>query len=296
MTECKFLKVGVGIATKGRPEELADIVAALQRQTVPPELIVVSAVTHADIGDLEESDTIKIVLGSAGLCHQRNRALDILLPDCDIVAFFDDDYLPSRFAIERMTAVFRDRLNVVGLTGALLADGINSLGVSREEAEAAIRHYDSAEAAPVVFDGPLVGLYGCNMVYRASAIAGERFDETLPAYAWQEDIDFAARIGRKGMLCKTNAFAGIHRGVKGARQSGVRFGYSQIANPVYLIRKGTMPLGFGTRLMLRNALANHAKMLWPESWVDRRGRARGNWVALRDFLFGRLSPGRINAL
>jgi len=290
------LKIGVGIASKGRPDELADIVAALLRQTTPPDLIVVSATGPSDVGRLVSSATLKIVFGAAGLCHQRNRCLDLLLPDSDIVAFFDDDYLPSRFALERLAAVFRDRPDIVGLTGALLADGINSPGLSRADTEAAIARHDREPPGPVTEAGPLVGLYGCNMVFRAAAIAGERFDENLPAYAWQEDIDFAARIGRKGILCKTSAFAGIHRGVKGARQSGVRFGYSQIANPVYLMRKGTMPFAFGVRLMLKNLLANHGKLLRPEPWVDRRGRARGNWLALRDFVFGALSPGRIAML
>jgi len=290
------LKVGVGIATKGRPDELADVVAALALQTVPPDMIVISAVGPGDIGTLVASETLKIVFGPAGLCHQRNRALDLLLLDSDIVAFFDDDYLPSRFALERMATVLRDRPDIIGLTGVLLADGINSPGISRADAEASLARHDSEPAESVTFTGPLVGLYGCNMVFRAAAIGDLRFDEALPAYAWQEDIDFAARIGRKGMLCKTNAFAGIHRGVKGARQSGVRFGYSQIANPVYLMRKGTMPLAFGIRLMLRNILANHGKLVRPEPWVDRRGRARGNWLALRDFVRGSLSPGRIAAL
>jgi GT2 family glycosyltransferase len=290
------LKVGVGIATKGRPDELADIVAALARQTMPPDMIVVSAVSPSDVGALVPSERLKIVFGSAGLCHQRNRALDPLLPDSDIVAFFDDDYLPSRFALERMAAVFHDHPDIVGLTGALLADGINSLGISRADAEAAIARYDSEPVGPVTFTGPLVGLYGCNMVFRGSVIGDLRFDEALPAYAWQEDIDFSARIGRKGMLCKTSAFAGIHRGVKGARQSGIKFGYSQIANPVYLMRKGTMPFAFGVRLMLKNMLANHGKLVWPEPWVDRRGRVRGNWLGLRDLVRGSLSPGRIAAL
>lgn len=290
------MNVGVAIATKGRPLEVAHIVAALEQQTRLPDKIVVSAVGPDDVGRIGPSGRIEIVYGPAGLCHQRNRALELLLPHSDIVAFFDDDYLPSRFALERIVAVFRDRPDVTGLTGTLLADGINSQGIAYEDAVTALARYDAEPPEPVVFGNHLTGLYGCNMVFRASAVGRERFDETLPLYAWQEDIDFSARIGRLGALFKTNAFAGIHRGVKGGRQSGVRFGYSQIANPVYLIRKGTMPFAFGAELMCRNVLANHGKLLQPEPWVDRRGRVQGNWLALRDLLLGRLSPGRIMAL
>jgi hypothetical protein len=46
-------------------------------------------------------------------------------------------------------------------------------------------------------------------------------------------------------------------------------------------------------MMLRNCLANLGKSLRPEPWVDRRGRLRGNLLALRDLATGRLSPERI---
>jgi hypothetical protein len=77
---------------------------------------------------------------------------------------------------------------------------------------------------------------------------------------------------------------------------GVHFGYSQIANPLYLIRKGTMPAWFGIELMLRNFAANTAKSLWPETYVDRRGRLYGNLVALGHMVTGRLAPEHIMKL
>ena len=130
------------------------------------------------------------------------------------------------------------------------------------------------------------------MAYRRSVIGGERFDENLPLYGWQEDVDFAIRIGRRGRIAATNAFFGVHRGAKGGRISGRKFGYSQVANIVYLGRKRTMPWWFGLFLLGRNIIANHARMLWPEAWVDRPGRAMGNWLAFIDLLRGRLSPLR----
>jgi hypothetical protein len=35
------------------------------------------------------------------------------------------------------------------------------------------------------------------------------------------------------------------------------------------------------------------RALRPEPWVDRRGRARGNWLAMFDLLRGRVVPERI---
>ena len=53
-----------------------------------------------------------------------------------------------------------------------------------------------------------------------------------------------------------------------------------------------MPLNFGLQLLVSNFLANHLRMLRPEPWVDRRGRAAGNWLALADLVSGRLNPLR----
>ncbi|MGB3627084.1 MAG: hypothetical protein WA989_14730, partial [Henriciella sp.] len=77
------------------------------------------------------------------------------------------------------------------------------------------------------------------------------------------------------------------------RTSGTKRGYSQIANPISLMRNGTMTGRFGRRLMWRNFVANHVKMLRPEPWVDRWGRVVGNWIGIRDWATRRISPDRI---
>jgi hypothetical protein len=70
----------------------------------------------------------------------------------------------------------------------------------------------------------------------------------------------------------------------------MRFGYSQVANPLYLIRKGTVPARFAMRLMLRNIAANLGRSLWPETYIDRRGRLYGNLLAIFHLLAGRIEP------
>jgi hypothetical protein len=46
-------------------------------------------------------------------------------------------------------------------------------------------------------------------------------------------------------------------------------------------------------LMWRNLVANFARSIYPEPWIDRRGRLKGNLLALKDLVVGDLSPGRI---
>jgi len=277
----------------GRPGEVEDLVERLRIQSQPPCEIVVSAVRESDVGVLTQASDVRLIFGPAGLCAQRNRTLEHLLGRCDVIAFFDDDYLPNVGAIEGLSRLFAENPDVAGAGGYLLADGVNFGGIERAEVFRMLAEYErKAPAAYRVFCDT-IALYGCNMAFRAAAIGEDRFDEDLPLYAWQEDFDFSARIAGKGRLVTTDAFAGVHRGVKGARSPGVRLGYSQVANPIYLVRKGTMQASYARKIILGNMLANHARAIRPEPWIDRVGRVRGNWLAMFEAARGRLHPRRI---
>lgn len=292
------MRICVVIASLGRPEELADIAKSLEGQSLAPHRVVFAVVQESDLPDRSAlSPGAEIIFGPKGGCVQRNRGIDRLMGDSDVIVFFDDDYIPSKRALEGVKLFFENNPDYVGATGHLLADGINSAGISKADALAMIDEYDresaKADYAPV---RDLTGLYGCNMAFRTSAIGDTRFDENLPLYGWQEDIDFAASLLPKGRLAKTDAFAGVHRGVKGGRTSGLKLGYSQVANPFYLMRKGTMQRSYAVKLIAKNMAANFLKTFRPEPWVDRKGRMRGNWLAIRDVFSGRSHPGKILTL
>ncbi|WP_084395825.1 glycosyltransferase family 2 protein [Henriciella aquimarina] len=291
-------RLAVVIASLGRPETVREALDALAGQSRPADTIVLSVTGPQDLpGEADLSgEHIRVVEGEKGLCNQRNRALDALAGDADYIVFFDDDYVPSRYALEGIEAFFEAHPEIAGITGHLIADGIKGPGIGYKEACQRVRAYDECPRPEPVILEKLEGLYGCNMAYRASAIGETRFDETLPYYAWLEDVDFANRIMARGDLVRTNAFAGIHCGVKSARSPGVRLGYSQVANPLYLVEKGTLRRATALRLISRNLLANHAKTLRPEPWVDRWGRTKGNWLAFRHLLSGKLSPEYIRHL
>jgi GT2 family glycosyltransferase len=286
------MRVAVVIATLGRPAEVGQLLARLDRQSHRPSVIVLSVTGDADLPpDLPGSAVVTI--GSKGLPAQRNRGMDLVRDECDVVAFLDDDYLPSDHALAGMAALFARHSDVVGANGRLLADGINSRGIALEEAEALLAAHDERPPPTPRILKDMFGLYGCNMAYRSAAIGHARFDERLALYGWQEDIDFAAQLLPHGRLVLTDAFAGVHRGVKGARTSGAKLGYSQVVNPLYLSRKGTMPPLYAARLVFNNVLANHLKALRPEPWVDRWGRVRGNWRGVWHVLTGRDDPRHI---
>jgi GT2 family glycosyltransferase len=54
------------------------------------------------------------------------------------------------------------------------------------------------------------GVYGANMVVRASILEREHFDETLPLHGMTEDVDFGTRARRYGKIAYSYASLGVH--------------------------------------------------------------------------------------
>lgn len=178
---------------------------------------------------------------------------------------------------------------VAALTGQAVVDGARSGSLTFDEGLMALRAIE-AGITPSGDPYDQVGLYGCNLSIRSAMVGDTRFDERLVLYGWQEDIDFTLRLQRRGRIVEAADLVGVHLGVKSGRTSGVRFGYSQIVNPTYLIRKGSMPLSFGLKLMVRNVCANTVRSFWPDRNVDRWGRLRGNLIAAIHVALGRIEP------
>ncbi|MBB94179.1 MAG: family 2 glycosyl transferase [Rhodobacteraceae bacterium] len=294
-------RIAVIIASKGRSAILASMIPYLNRQTLKPVALIIAVTDPAD-ADFDLAALLhpeidgRILISAPGSCAQRNAALRALPEGIDLVVCYDDDFFPSRTALEGLAHTFASHADVDGVTGRLIADGIGGVGITPDAAESLLRAWDAAHpfdlgSAPVI-TRDTAGLYGCNMAFRRRAIEGIEFDERLPLYGWQEDVDFASQLA--GRRIETPVFTGVHLGTKTGREAnGTRLGYSQIVNPHYLWRKGSVSAWDAMELALRNMAANHAKALWPEPWIDRAGRMRGNWKGLVDILTGQADPERI---
>ncbi|MEX0644881.1 MAG: glycosyltransferase family A protein [Parvularculaceae bacterium] len=284
------MRLAVIVASLGRRRCVGKLVQLLAAQNRPPDKVIVSIVTPEDGPDAAPLGLdVEVVLSALGSCAQRNRGLDRVGSSADIVVFLDDDFVPASDFLENLERLFADRPDLVGVTGLVLADGVTGPGLDYGEALKIVSSPRPAEAV----ERPLPNLYGCNMAFRLSAVGATRFDERLPLYGWLEDADFSICVGRNGPMIQSGLVVGVHLGVKAGRTSGVRFGYSQIANPIYLHRKGTMPFRQSASNILRNVATNHLRAIAPEPYLDRRGRVKGNWLAFVDLMRGRLSPERI---
>jgi GT2 family glycosyltransferase len=288
------VNVAVIVASVSRGEEIGQLLAQLARQTLLPVKIILSVERQEDLPALLDP-RVQIVMGRKGLTAQRNRGLDALQGAADVVVFYDDDFLPTPTSLEGMARLFAKYPDIAGATGLVLKDGVKHGGIPYDAA-LALANAQRGTAGAVYSVTPVDELYGCNMAFRASAVEDLRFDEKLPLYAWQEDVDFAGQLLRKGRVVKTDAFAGVHRGVSKGRSPGLALGFSQMVNPAYLVRKGTMRRRKAASLMARNLIANHVRALKPEPFIDRLGRARGNWLGLWHILCGKSDPTAILSL
>jgi GT2 family glycosyltransferase len=286
------------IATKNRPQELSNLLDALALQTVPPDMIVVSACDHNDIAQGRAvAKNVEVLFGPPGSSAQRNRALSLVRDKCDVVIFFDDDFIPSRFWIEHVQMFLATQSDAVGLTGQVLADGVKIGGLKWSDGQSIVSKADSSRMQMgamndhQVRDNP--SAYGCNMAFRAKSIEHVTFDERLVHYGWLEDRDFAFRAQSEGRMIWTDAVWGVHLGTQRERTSGLRFGYSQVVNPWYLMKKGSVTSLDAFRFIFRGLAANAVGIFFPNSRVDRWGRLKGNIIGIKDIIFGRWAPERV---
>jgi glycosyltransferase involved in cell wall biosynthesis len=292
--------VAVAIATAGRATQMRLTMDALSRLEPLPDCVLIIPATDDDF-DIETAACLR-ALGKLhlirprgkGLTTQRNAALEWLTShNCEVVVFFDDDFYPARDYVGKVKELFGRYRDAVAFTGRPRLDGATGPGISEELARATLSAIDNEAQEPKELQ--TYGAYGCNMSFRMAPIRthGLRFDEDLPLYSWLEDIDFSRRIAQYGSVREAAQLRGIHLGVKGGRVSGVRFGYSQLANPIHCVSKGSMSFRYATKHILKNLAMNIMKSVWSEPWVDRRGRLQGNAIAVVDLFRRRMHPKRI---
>lgn len=300
------------VATTGRATEtryLIDYIAAQSQQ--PRHLIIVGA----EMGDVSGlSDHPWMALGkcdilispTVGLTSQRNFGLDHLKQGGHFsdsttrffCAFFDDDFRPAPDWIER-AAQRLERDDVVGLTGVVLTDGVQIGGLKEEEAQQLIAGVLPSRPhwTNFPYERDAGSAYGCNMAFADVVVRDTRFDEALALYGWQEDRDYTGLARKYGRVIYFPGCRGVHLGVSsGGRTCGVKFGYSQIANPIHLMKKGTTNLRTGLKFIGYGVGANLIRSVRPHPRVDYRGRLKGNMLAVLDLICLRLDPRRVLSL
>lgn len=289
------------VATKGRAVETAELMRHLVKQTLKPANVIVAGVGPEDVeGVAEAAGNLPLLIhfSSPGLTTQRNAGVDCLPQSAKaedhLVVFFDDDFRPHPQWLESAAKLLGANREIIGVEGTVLADGVKTGGIDEDTARTLLEK--DIPSSQYGITERRASLYGCNFGLRASVFATERFDERLPLYGWLEDKDFTVRASRLGQLVRSPHCLGVHLGVTRGRISGLRFGYSQIANPIHLMGKGSMSKRQALVFVGRALASNLIHGIGGRGLVDYRGRLRGNFTALQDLLSGRLAPERILTL
>lgn len=281
------------VATAGRPGVVGQVLEDLVDQTHRLDAIVVSVPDATSLPSEGVPDGVTVVSGTRGSAAQRNAGL-MCVPDADIAFFFDDDSRVREDYVQQGLAVFAADEQIIGLSGRVLIDGA---------AGATAREIDTPDALSAIAKSrtePLLGtrtprftLHGCNFAVRVGR-TDQRFDDRLPLYSWLEDHDLARRLLREGSLVTASDCVIVHRGVKsGGRQSHTRFGYSQVMNPAYFVKKGSFPLTLAIREIGRPVGRNVRDAISGADRHWRRERLRGNLIAGFDVVRRRFTPERI---
>lgn len=117
--------------------------------------------------------------------------------------------------------IFEHDRSIIGVNGEVVVDGASSEGLTFEEGLQLVAQYkQKKKAGPVMRE--IIGTYGCNMAFRTTSIGSVRFDERLPLYGWQEDLDFCGALRGSGRIVKTDFVWGVHLGTKSGKGSEVR--------------------------------------------------------------------------
>jgi polysaccharide biosynthesis transport protein len=291
------LRTTIVICTANRVDVLEDTVRSiLESQTKAPALILVCVHDQSHVSALTRArrQVDVITCPRKGLTIQRNFAA--LQIKTEFALFLDDDVELAPNYIESMERLADSRPEMAAATAHVAADGAQGdTGISRDWAKKAVEGYRRT-AEDVLHEQA----YGCNMFVRTTTLDVVSFDEKLALYGWLEDLDFATRCLKHGSIFLNRGTCMVHLATPTGRIAGVCFGYAQIVNPLYLWRKNRRPtlrqivIAHGALPILRNL--RRVMIDIPSGRDDRKGRFRGNMLALRDILRGKLDPQRIGQI
>ncbi|MEL6060812.1 MULTISPECIES: glycosyltransferase family 2 protein [unclassified Methylobacterium] len=287
----------VGIPSAGRKGILSDTLAHLSRQVRRPDKVILCTPDDEDdqTPDFDRALDLIHIRAPKGSCSQRNAMLDLLKDEAGILLIIDDDFFVHRQYLDAIETIMQARPDIALANGHIIKDGIIGPGIPVAEANRMLDETPADPTRPATVRDKIVG-YGCNMAIRLEHARDVRFDENLPLYGWLEDVDFSHQLSRSGKIVDVSAISGVHLGIKMGRTPGKKFGYSQIVNPIYLIRKGSMKPRHALFLMARNMAMNVTRSVSPEPYLDRRGRLYGNLLGLCDILRGRINPRAVALL
>ncbi len=284
----------VVISSAGRPELLQETVLSVLGQTERC-LLRLSVTGPEDVfPETREIAGVQVLTGPRGSSRQRNAALASITHQPECVLFIDDDVELDADYVRETLLCYRTQPSVAVVNGRNLAHGRYRAGeCDRRQARVLIAEARGQMAVRRPEPGaitPMATSYGCRMSMRGSLLGRVHFDERLVLYGFLEDLDFALACRPFGTMVESVRALGVHLEVASGRLGGVRRGYSDVVNPLYVARKWA---GY----TMSRAILGSLRRTWTSAAgamsEGDRGRLRGNLLGWRDALRGKLEPEHI---
>jgi GT2 family glycosyltransferase len=242
------------IATKDRPEQMADLLKSLDSLTYKPDQIVVVDGSSRPIDPVLRSfpdlkpDYVRCFPPS--LTKQRNAGLKAIQKEMTLIGFLDDDAVLESRSLEHMMDFWENEgkdaggasFNMVNYP-PLYAFRLKSLPMVRRMG------FYSSEQGRVLPSGfhTMIGYVKKNIrvdwlpngacVWRREIFDRFRFDEWFLNYGYLEDLDFSYRVGLEYPLYVVSRAEYHHFPVAGGRLNEFRFGRQEVKNRLYFVRK-----------------------------------------------------------
>lgn len=274
----------VVIPTYHRPGAVQNLLAALDRQKVGPDRIVIVDDTPGDAVEamVDEDHVYHRMAGRPSLTRARNAARPYL-QDADLVTFFDSDVEPAPDYLQKIQALVRRHPDAAGWMGHvrdfpqsswwrnLATRAIFMSHVMRSTCRIRWPLHVSYPNNP---RGDLRSdwVYGCNMTFPGHVVQAHAFEGRMERYSYGEDLDYSLRVSAgtgRGFWLTPEARIVHARGDEGRIPPVDLLRMRQVHRTLITVReRGDSPV-------MRTKLA----------WAD-----RGNVL-----LYGRLHPARKRA-
>jgi len=274
-----YLRLSLIVCTYQRPREVEQLLKSLKSQTLSPdEILVIDASPNNDTQDtvapigrqefIKGLSYVKAGPNDRGLTRQRN--LGISLAKGDIIAFLDDDTIPSPTYFEEIVNCYERNPSAIGVGGYVDEAGLwfrNERGARLSRSNFHLEGWERPQGFRFVLREilglayPLPGiipewghgrsngfvppdgrdhrvdcLIGCAASFRRTVFEKESFSKYFEGYGLYEDLDFSVRAMRHGdlVLC-TQALVNHYHSPSG-RPNHVRYGIMVVRNGWYVWR------------------------------------------------------------
>jgi GT2 family glycosyltransferase len=246
-------KIAIVIPTVGRVDDLRKMLESLERQTRQPEQVVIideAGEGHALAREFSRLNIAVTTFPGGSASAKRNRGMELVAPDIELIGFMDDDIVLEPAAVKAMMDFWKTAGADVAGAGCnwvnqdpLYARRLKSLPVVSW-----LGLYD-ARGGRVMPSGfqTLIGVVSENryvqwlssiaVVYRRHLLAEHHFDEWYEGYSYLEDLDLSYALSRKYKLAVVAGARFRHYPSSLGRPDTYLFGKKEVINRLHFVRK-----------------------------------------------------------